>query len=78
MSDEELHEYGDPGIVSGDAKIPLWLKVTYIILPIWGIIWFALYWNGERGWLDRGYWIQLERAANTTYPSYNLNDTSSQ
>ena len=77
MSDEELHEYGDPGIASGDAKIPLWLKITYILLPIWGVIWLALFWNGTYGWLDRGYWNQLERAANTTYPSYNLNDTSS-
>jgi len=74
--DEELEEYGDPQIVSGNAKIAPWLKLTYILLPIWGIIWFFLYWNGISGWLDRGYWNQLEKAANTTYPYHNFNEGS--
>lgn len=69
---EEAEEYGDPGISSLDAKVPLFLKLTYIILPIWGIIAFMLYWNGSWGWLDRGYWGQLQKAANTTYPFENL------
>ena len=64
---EELEEYGDPYITSKDAKVPWWLKLTYIVLPIWGIIWFYLYWNGVEGWLDRGYWHALEKAANTTF-----------
>lgn len=67
MSDE-IEEYGDAYIQSYDRKVPMWLKLTYILLPIWGVIWMALYWNGESGWLDRGYWIELEKAANTTYP----------
>ncbi|NGX41999.1 MAG: hypothetical protein K940chlam7_00273 [Chlamydiae bacterium] len=65
--DEELEKYGDPRIASGNAKIPGWLKVVYFSLPIWGIIWLFLYWNGVSGWLDRGHWNQLEKAANTTY-----------
>lgn len=68
---EELEDYIDPGILSADAKVPLWLKLTYISLPIWGIICFYLYWNGSHGWLDRGFWNQLQKAANTTYPYIN-------
>lgn len=71
--DEELEEYGDgeSTIESRDAKIPGWLKLIYLTLPIWGIIWLFLYWNGVHGWLDRGYWLQLEKAANTTFPNVN-------
>lgn len=64
----EIDFYGDPGITSAHNPIPGWLIATYIILPIWGIICFALFWNGSHGWLDRGYWSALEKAANTTYP----------
>lgn len=71
---EEVEEYGDPGIESRDASVPPFLKWTYILLPIWGIIAFALYWNGSMGWLDRGYWRQLQNAAKTTYPIVNYND----
>jgi hypothetical protein len=52
---------------SDDAKVPAWLILTYVTLPIWGIITFYLYWNGSAGWLDRGYWKQLQEAANTTF-----------
>ena len=65
---EELEEYGDSGIASGDTQVPMWLKVVYFSLPIWGIVWFFLYWNGSQGWLDRGYWDELEKAANTMIP----------
>ncbi len=68
---EEPDLYGDPGIASGHGKIPKWLIWSYILLPIWGIVWFILYWNGSWGWLDRGYWEQLQRASNTTYPQIN-------
>jgi hypothetical protein len=68
----EIEEYGDPGIRSLDAKVPTFLKWTYITLPIWGIIAFALYWNGSSGWLDRGYWRQLQNAAKTTFPIVNF------
>lgn len=71
---DDIELYGEPGIASADAKVETWLKVTYIILPIWGVIWFFLYWNGTSGWLDRGYWEQLQRAANTTFPIHNVNE----
>lgn len=70
MSDDEDHVdvYGDTGIVSHNAKIAWWLKFLYVVLPIWGVIWMFLYWNGVSGWLDRGYWLELEKAAQTTFP----------
>lgn len=71
----DVEEYGDPGIESYDAKVPTWLKWTYITLPIWGIITFALYWNGSSGWLDRGYWRQLQNAAKTTFPIVNYDNS---
>lgn len=48
-------------------KFPKFLIITYIILPIWGIYWFVSYWNGSTGFLDRGYWHQLQVAAGTTF-----------
>ncbi len=72
--EEEIELYGDPGIASMDAKVPRWLILTYIILPIWGIFTFAIYWNGSWGWLDRGYWQELQMAANTTRPYKNMDD----
>lgn len=65
---EEMEDYYDPSIKSLDAKVPWWLKWTYIILPIWGIITFYYFWNGSVGWFDRGHWHELQKAANTTYP----------
>lgn len=67
MSEDELDVYGDSGIESRNANIDRWLKFFYIVLPIWGVFWLFFYWNGSTGWLDRGYWNQLEKAANTTY-----------
>jgi hypothetical protein len=78
-SDEEnpvTDIYGDDRIKSRDAKVDGWLKFFYIVLPIWGFIILALYWNGSKGWLDRGYWNQLQKAANTTYPKINYNEIS--
>lgn len=69
---EEPDYYNDPGILSGHAPVPKWLILTYIILPIWGVICLYVYWNGSHGWLDRGYWQQLQRASNTTHPVYNV------
>ena len=65
--DKEIESYGDTGIESKDAKVPIWLLITYAILPIWGIVWFYFFWNGSVGWLDRGYWNQLQKAAQTTF-----------
>lgn len=66
IMEDEIETYGDEGITSKDAPVPTWLKLTYIILPIWGVLALWLYWNGSAGWLDRGYWQQLQKAANTT------------
>jgi len=65
---EEIEEYGDYGISSQDAPVPRWLVASYIFWPIFGLIWLFYFWNGSYGWLDRGYWQELQRAANTTYP----------
>ena len=65
---KEAEYYGDAQIASYDAKVPLWLKLSYILLPIWGALCMFLYWNGSKGWLDRGYWQQLQHAAKTTFP----------
>lgn len=73
--DDELEFYADGAVSSADARVPHWLKWIYVIMPIWGIIWFYLFWNGSWGWFDRGYWSELQRAANTTYP-YNNVDSS--
>lgn len=72
--EQHLEFYGDDQIASAHGKVPLWLIANYIIWPIWGVIWFILYWNGSWGWLDRGHWEQLQRAANTTFPSENHDD----
>lgn len=64
----EAEEYGDPSIASFDNPVPGWLIFNYIFWPIVGLFVFYFFWNGSYGWLDRGYWQQLQRAANTTYP----------
>lgn len=66
--EEDVEIYGDDYIVSNDARIPRWLIVIYIILPIWGFCSLFYYINGSRGWLDRGYWHELQKAALTTFP----------
>lgn len=74
MSEEEIETYGDARIASYDNPVPGWLIATYIIMPIIGLLGFYLYWNGSHGYLDRGYWHQLQQAANTTYPFVNEDD----
>lgn len=54
--------------ITQNKKIPLYLKLIYVTFPIGGIIAFILYWNGSHGWLDRGSWKELQKAAYTTYP----------
>lgn len=68
MNEEEVYE---EGVASKDAPVPKWLIWTYIILPIWGIASLIYYFNGSSGWLDRGYWHELQKAANTTFPQVN-------
>ena len=65
---EESEPYLDEEIPSNDAKVPGFLKLTYLLLPIWGVLCLYYYANGSHGWLDRGYWHELQRAANTTFP----------
>lgn len=67
----EIELYGDPGIASYDAKVPTFLKLVYIVLPIWGLFTLYFFWNGSIGWFDRGAWKELQIAANTTYPFIN-------
>jgi hypothetical protein len=67
----ELELYGDPGIATYDEPVPKFLKLTYITLPIWGVISFMIFYNGSVGWFDRGYWHELQVAANTTMPAHN-------
>lgn len=68
LKDEELEEYGDPLIASKNAPIPGWLSKSYLFWILFGFVWFFFFWNGSYGWLDRGYWQQLQRAAGTTIP----------
>jgi hypothetical protein len=69
---EEIEYYDDPGISTKTTKVPRWLIWVYILLPIWGLYWLISFWNGSQGWLDRGHWQQLQRAANTTFPQVNM------
>lgn len=68
MSDKKYHldNYGDNEVQEyHDTPIPKFLLAVYMILPIWGVMWWALYWNGSQGFLDRGYWSDLEEVAGT-------------
>lgn len=65
---EDLEEYGDSSIATRDGPVPGWLKFSYVFWIVVGLIGFYLFWNGSHGWLDRGYWEELQRAARTTYP----------
>lgn len=66
--EEELEYFGDTGIASAHAPVPRWLLWNYIFWTIFGLVWFVLYWNGSWGFLDRGHWQELQKAANTTFP----------
>ena len=64
--EEVFQQQPDQIIKVGHHAVPWWLKVAYILLPIWGVIAMYVYWNGERGdWLDRGRWQALQEAAKT-------------
>ncbi len=51
---------------SEEAKIPRFLLITYIIVFLTGLA-LIFFWNGSRGWFDRGSWHKLQEAAKTTY-----------
>jgi hypothetical protein len=65
---QHVELYGDPGIASRDTYVPRWLVINNWFWVVFGLFWMFYYWNGSHGWLDRGYWSQLQRAANTAYP----------
>lgn len=69
----EIELYGDPGIATFDSKVAKPLLILYLILPIWGFATLFYFWNGSAGWFDRGYWHELQIAANTTFPIENQN-----
>ncbi len=69
-----IESYGDESITSYHGTVPLWLKVQYVFWIVWGIVWFILNWNGSSGFLDKGYWQQLQRSAKTTFPYTNQNE----
>lgn len=68
--EDDVEFYYDSGEMppSKHTKVPRWLIWVYIILPIWGIFTMAYYFKGSHGYLDRGYWQELQHAANTTQP----------
>ncbi len=66
--EDDVEHYGDPGIASAHAPVPSWLIYNYIFWPLFGLFWLYLFFNGSWGFLDRGYWFQLQQAANTTFP----------
>ncbi len=70
----EIEVYGDPGIATFDAPVPGYLKFSYIFWILVGLFTQYVFWNGSvGGWLDKGYWRELQIAANTTLPLRNEN-----
>lgn len=67
--------YDDVEIPSNDAPVHPLLKFNYILWIVVGLAVGVLYWNGSWGWLDRGYWQDLQRAAYTTFPFPETKDT---
>lgn len=63
-NDDELFEVPQ----TEENRIPIFLHVTYILVFVLGLWAFIVYWNGSHGFLDRGYWGALQKAAYTTYP----------
>jgi hypothetical protein len=73
--DVEMYS-GDPQLLQANHEIPKFLKWTYIILPIWGVIAWFVFFNGTFGWFDPGHWSQLQWAANTKIPYFNADQHS--
>ncbi|MBB64398.1 MAG: hypothetical protein CMO81_04985 [Waddliaceae bacterium] len=49
-----------------NTKLPSFLKISYFFIALWGFVWLYMFWDGSFGWVDRGYWKELEQVANTT------------
>lgn len=65
---EDRETYGDSGIVSLEGKVPNFLRWSYWVLLIWGILTLYFYGNGSCGFLDGKCWQGLQVAAKTTFP----------
>lgn len=75
-AEEEVEFYGDERIATKDAPVRGWLKFSYVFWILFGLFWLYYFFNGSYGWLDRGYWLQLQRAALTTYPTETMDNLS--
>lgn len=63
---DDRETFGDTGIATKDAPIPLFLKLTYILLPLWGLLTLYYFWDGSTSsWLDGRHWKALQEAAGT-------------
>jgi len=51
-----------------ERNVPKFLYVVYAVVLVIGILGFFFFWNGSKGWLDRGFWQGLQKAADTTAP----------
>lgn len=58
---------------SAHHSVPRWLIFSYVATTILAFVLLLLYWNGSFGYLDRGYWKELQEVANTRYPFENHN-----
>jgi hypothetical protein len=63
-----LEEYSSEEARDLNMPVPLFLKVTYVVVLAVCIFWAVYFWGGSRGYFDRGRWRQLEVAAQTTTP----------
>lgn len=69
----ELEVFGDREVTEfADTPVPKFLLGVYAILPIWGLCWWLLFWDGSAGFLDRGHWHDLQEVAKTTKSSRTL------
>jgi hypothetical protein len=67
FADNEVQEFTD-------TTVPGFLKFIYLVLPIWGLWTIWAFWNGSHGYLDRGYWEELQSASNTKTESVEMQD----
>ncbi len=66
--EEEIVVFGDNEVTefAHSEPVPLYLKITYVVVVVWGVVWLWQNFDGSGGWIDRGSWHQLQKAANTT------------
>lgn len=65
--DNPIYTHEQVGIAEfTQTPVPFLLKVSYVLLPILGLIAMYVYWDGSHGFLDRGRWEELQQFSNTT------------